>query len=119
MNGVAFRPDGKLLASAYSDGYVRLWNPVAGRPVGAPLPAGTGPGGSVAGVAFSLDGKLLASADADGTVRTWKCRFSQIRMQHSAPMSGHQRRQIGISTPRVNHSQTSADETCRFSPARV
>jgi WD40 repeat protein len=72
VNGVAFSPDGKLLAAAYADGTVRLWNPVTGQPVGAPLPAGTGSGGSVSGVAFSPDGKLLASADADGTVRTWQ-----------------------------------------------
>jgi WD40 repeat protein/transcriptional regulator with XRE-family HTH domain len=68
---VAFSPDGKLLAAAYGDGYVRLWNPVTGQPAGAPLPADTGPGGGVFAVAFSPDGKLLATADADGTVRLW------------------------------------------------
>jgi WD40 repeat protein len=70
MQAVAFSPDGKLLAAAYSDGVVRLWNPATRQAVGAPLPAGTRPG-SVSGVAFSPDGKLLASADADGTVQTW------------------------------------------------
>ena len=71
MNGVAFSPDGQLLAAAYSDGTVRLWNPATGQAVGTPLPADAGTGGSVSGVAFSPDGKLLATADTDGTVRMW------------------------------------------------
>ena len=69
--GVAFSPDGKLLATAADDGYVRLWNPVTGSPVGKPLPADIGSTGGGCPVAFSPDGELLATAGDDGYVRLW------------------------------------------------
>jgi WD40 repeat protein/transcriptional regulator with XRE-family HTH domain len=71
--GMAFSPDGKLLATGYGSGYVRLWDPATGQAIGSPLLADTSPegNGGVTGVAFSPDGKLLATAGGDGTVRLW------------------------------------------------
>ena len=71
VNAVAFSPDSHLLAAAYGDGYVRLWNPVTGQAAGSPLPVDTASEGGVYALAFSPDGKLLATPDAAGYVRLW------------------------------------------------
>jgi WD40 repeat protein len=56
--GVAFSPDGRLLATASWDNTARLWDPATGEH----RRTLTGHDAVVAGVAFSPDGRLLATA---------------------------------------------------------
>ena len=66
--GVAFSPDGKLIASSTRDHSVTLWDFKSGQAI---LPALFGHTGRVASVAFSRDGKILATGGADGDIRLW------------------------------------------------
>ena len=66
VNGVAFSPDGKLLAAGSGDNMVMLWDAASGKEVRT-LAATS----SVGSVAFSPDGKLLAAGSGDNTLILW------------------------------------------------
>lgn len=65
--GVRFRPDGKQLASASADKFVKLWEV----PTGKFIKAFEGHTNAVLDVGWRADGKLLISAGADQVLKTW------------------------------------------------
>jgi WD40 repeat protein len=67
VRGVAFSPDGALLATASTDKTARLWDPGTGECVRTLTGHATG----LRGVAFSPDGALLATASTGRTARLW------------------------------------------------
>ncbi|MCP2340251.1 WD40 repeat domain-containing serine/threonine protein kinase [Actinomadura rupiterrae] len=69
--GLAFSPDGKLLASADDGSTLRLWDTTTGAPV-ATLAHDTGDSEkSRHVVAFSPDGKILAAENAESQIQFW------------------------------------------------
>ena len=81
VTGVAFSPDGRLLATASCDKTARLWDPATGEH----RRTLTGHTGGVCGVAFSPDGRLLATASGDGTARLW----DPATGEHRRTLTGH------------------------------
>jgi WD40 repeat protein/tRNA A-37 threonylcarbamoyl transferase component Bud32 len=76
---VAFSPDGKLFATASSDGTARLWDAATATPVGAVMAHEN----SLHALAFRPDGKAVATGSYDGAVRTWDVPTGQA---HAARM---------------------------------
>lgn len=73
VNDLVFSPDGKQLASAHSDGHVRLWDWQKGT-LASQLEKHRG--GALT-TRFSADGRRLASAGADRTVRIWDAKSAK------------------------------------------
>jgi WD40 repeat protein len=69
--GLAFSPDGRILASAINARTIRLRDVQTRKPLGAPL---RGHKDLIDSLAFSPDGHTLASAGGDQTIRLWDTR---------------------------------------------
>ena len=69
VRALAFSPGGSLLATASSDGSLRLWNPSTRRAIEGSI--GAESKNIVRSVAFSPDGRVLAAGGDEGVVRLW------------------------------------------------
>jgi WD40 repeat protein len=68
--GLAFSPDGKLLASTSYDKTIRVWDTTTGKQIANLDVGGKGP----SSLAWSSDGAMIASGDLDGSITIWGVR---------------------------------------------
>jgi WD40 repeat protein len=106
--GVAFSPDGRLLATTSVDQTVWLWDLASGEH----RRTLTGHDSVVYGVAFSPDGRLLATTSADGTARLW----DPATGGHLRALTGHDGEVFGVAFSPDGRllATTSVDGTARL-----
>jgi WD40 repeat protein/transcriptional regulator with XRE-family HTH domain len=96
LNGIAYSPDGKWIATSGNDATIKVWDSETGAEIFT-LIGHTGP---TFGVAFSPKGQYLATSSVDRTVKVWKL-----------PKAGEQ-----VTEPLTLYGNTGAVYQVAFSP---
>ncbi len=112
VNGVAFSPDGRRIASASRDQTVKVWDAGSGQ-VALTLKGHTD---GVHGVAFSPDGRRIASAGWDQTVKVWDAGSGQETLTLEGHTGGV--RGVAFSPDGRRIASASWDETVKVWDAR-
>ncbi|MFH8350545.1 hypothetical protein [Streptomyces sp. NPDC018045] len=108
VDGVAFSPDGRTLATASYDHSVKIWDTRSHRLI-ATL---TGHTDSVNDLAFSPDGRVLATAGNDRSIKLWDTRTYRT----TATLTGHTNMVEGVAFSPDGRTLASAssDRTTRL-----
>jgi WD40 repeat protein len=82
VDGVAFAPDGRSLASGGVDGTTKVWGMPGGKELASLQSRAVR---RVRAVAYAPDGRLLAAANTDGSVSLWDLRS----LREKTAVAGH------------------------------
>lgn len=109
VQGVAFSPNGQLIASASEEGIVNVWNAETGQLVRS---LGKNNTGSLDTIAFSPDGQLIAAAGYDGEIKLWQTASGSA----AGTLKGHSRfvSSLKFSPDGQSLVSTSYDNTLRL-----
>ncbi|MEV8455492.1 WD40 repeat domain-containing protein [Streptomyces sp. NPDC052095] len=82
MSGLAFSPDGSVLAVAGDEGMLELWDTASRQRLGSPLPT---PGDTIRDLVFDQDGTTLRTAGDHTAPQTYNLAPRRVGRDHLPP----------------------------------
>ncbi len=109
VNSIAFSPDGKLLARAFTQNWITLWEAQTGR-LGQRL---VRHGATVNSLRFSRDSKMIASGGKDSSVILWDAQTGEVK-RVLRPRRAHWVTSVAFSPDSKTVMSGGRDKTIKF-----